>query len=78
MEFVPRFDLNRDGYLDLFTAGHYGPIDIYWGSSTGYNPNNKLEFPISGGGNCESADLDCDGFSDFVVSPDRCTFFRIY
>ncbi len=41
LEFVPRFDLNDDGYIDLFTADAGGPsVRIYWGSSDGFSASD--------------------------------------
>jgi len=79
VEFVFKYDLDRNGYIDLFTAGHYGDnVYIYWGDADGYRPDRRRAFPISGGGNCDAADLNRDGYPDFVVAPNRCKFIRIY
>ena len=76
--FVPRFDLNCDGFLDLFTADRDGPyIIIYWGSAGGYSPTNRTTFPTSGGGNCDAADLNNDGYPDFIATH-RFEKIRIY
>ena len=65
VEFAPRFDLNNDGYIDLFTADAFGPyVKIYWGDGFGAS----TLFPTSGADNCDAADLDNDGYPDFVVS----------
>ncbi len=67
VEFVPLFDLNNDGYLELFSLNS-GNINIYWGSVNGYSVSNKTSFPTAGTGNCEAADLNFDGFPDFIAS----------
>ncbi|MEO0184505.1 MAG: VCBS repeat-containing protein, partial [candidate division WOR-3 bacterium] len=78
IEFVPRVDLNQDGFIDLFTSDRDGPdIRIYWGSNSGYSPGNCLLFPTSGGGNCDGADLNSDGYSDFIATH-RFENIRIY
>ena len=67
LEFAPRFDLNNDGYIDLFTADAGGPnVKIHWGSAGGYLTNTI--FPTSGADNCDAADLNADGYPDFIVS----------
>lgn len=69
IEFAPRFDLNNDGYIDLFTADAYGPYAcIYWGSASGYSPGNTTFFPTTGAANCDAADLNGDGYTDFIVA----------
>lgn len=69
IEFAPRFDLNNDGYIDLFTADRSGPyVKIFWGSATGYSSNNRTLFPSAGAGNCDAADLNGDGYVDFLVA----------
>jgi hypothetical protein len=69
VEFAPRFDLNGDGYIDLYTADRFGPyVRVYWGSASGYLSGNVTLFPSSGGANCDVADLDGDGYPEFVVS----------
>jgi hypothetical protein len=68
IEFAPRFDLNNDGYIDLFTADEDGPyVRIYWGGVSGYSPSNVTIFPSTGAANCDAADLNGDGFADFLV-----------
>ncbi|MBN2619945.1 VCBS repeat-containing protein [candidate division WOR-3 bacterium] len=69
LEFIPSFDLNVDGYVDLWTADADGPyVRIYWGDSTGYSPSNFTLFPTSGAANCDAADLNGDGYPDFIVA----------
>ncbi|KPK64379.1 hypothetical protein AMJ83_02905 [candidate division WOR_3 bacterium SM23_42] len=69
VEFAPRFDLNNDGYIDLFTADRHGPyVKLYWGSASGYSPGSLTQFPSSGSGNCDAADVDNDGYADFIVT----------
>jgi hypothetical protein len=69
VEFAPRFDLNNDGYVDLYTADRLGTlVRIYWGSAVGYSASNVTLFPSSGGANCDAADLNGDGFPEFLVS----------
>ncbi|UCC12281.1 MAG: VCBS repeat-containing protein, partial [candidate division WOR-3 bacterium] len=68
VEYAPRFDLNNDGYLDLFTADRSGPYaKIYWGDAAGYSSTNVTLFPTNAAGNCDAADLNGDGYTDFVV-----------
>lgn len=69
IQFVPQFDLNHDGYIDLITSDHSGPyVKLYWGSVNGYNQQNVRLFPINRGGDCTGADLNNDGFNDLLVT----------
>jgi hypothetical protein len=68
VEYAPRFDLNNDGYMDLFTADRGGPYaKIFWGDVAGYSGSNVTLFPSAAAGNCDAADLNDDGYADFVV-----------
>ena len=68
LEFAPRFDLNNDGYIDLYTADDgTGYVRIYWGSSSGYLLSDTTLFPTTSGANCDAADLNGDGYADFLV-----------
>jgi hypothetical protein len=79
IEFVPRFDLNNDGYIDLFTADeHESYVRIYWGSTSGYSPSNLTLFPTLGASNCDAADLNGDGYSEFLVTHQIDPKFSIY
>ena len=79
VEFAPRFDLNNDGYIDLFTADEHGSyVRIYWGSTSGYSPSNLTLFPTLGASNCDAADLDGDGYSEFLVTHQIDPKFSIY
>lgn len=67
-------DLNCDGYSDIVFSCHHNDSTyninsfIYWGSSTGYSPANRLELPTNGAlGNIVS-DLNGDGYLDIVFS----------
>ncbi len=69
VEFVARYDLNNDGFIDLFSLSRStSEISIYWGSAQGYSIGNKTSFPTDGTGNCESADLNNDGYPEFIAS----------
>lgn len=67
VEFVPRFDLNNDGWMDLVCSEGYGDhVYIYFGDSTGFSPNRSRGYPVPGGAACDIADLNCDGYPDLV------------
>ncbi|MGB3340761.1 MAG: FG-GAP-like repeat-containing protein [bacterium] len=68
VEFVPRYDMNNDGYIDIVTCDIGGYVKIHWGSATGYTSGSQTAFPASGAGNCDISDVNTDGFSDFIVS----------
>ena len=69
LEFVPRFDLNNDGYIDLLTADASGPyVRIYWGSDDGYSQDSVSLFSTTGAANCDAADLNHDGYPDLLVA----------
>ena len=69
MEFVPRFDSNSDGYMDIFTSEDNGPyVTLYWGGPGGYSQDNRLRIPTSGSTGCDISDLNMDGYADFVIS----------
>ncbi|MEO0165535.1 MAG: FG-GAP-like repeat-containing protein [candidate division WOR-3 bacterium] len=78
VEYLPRFDLDNNGYVDLFIAARLNECHyIYWGESTGYNTGNYTIYPTSGtAGNCDAADVDFDGYPDFLVVPlqNECIF----
>lgn len=61
LEFVGRYDLNNDGYIDIMGCGW-----IMWGSSTGFSDSDVTM--CSGGGGCDAADLDGDGYADFITT----------
>ncbi|MGB3340762.1 MAG: T9SS type A sorting domain-containing protein [bacterium] len=69
LEFVPRFDLNNDGYIDLLTADASGSyVRIYWGSNDGYSEDSVSLFSTTGAANCDAADLNHDNYPDLVVA----------
>jgi hypothetical protein len=77
LEFVPRYDLNNDGYIDLFTADAGGPnVRIHWGGVSGYLTNTT--FSTGGADNCDAADLNADGHADFIVSHRNSPKITIY
>jgi hypothetical protein len=69
LQYAPTFDLNSDGKIELFCTDRLGnTVRLYWSSENGYSANNVTLFPSSGGGNCDAADLNNDGYPDFVVN----------
>jgi hypothetical protein len=67
VEFVPRFDLNNDGWMDLVCSEGYGDhVYIYFGDSTGFSPSRSRAYPVPGGAACDIADLNSDGYPDLV------------
>jgi hypothetical protein len=71
LEFTTRFDLNCDGYIDLFSSSA-DSITIYWGNVQGYSLSNKTIFPHDGigCGNCEGAYLNDDEYPEFIATYD--------
>ncbi|MEO7651043.1 MAG: VCBS repeat-containing protein, partial [Bryobacteraceae bacterium] len=60
-------DFNRDGKLDLSFSDHYfGTLEIFWGSADSYSPARTWWRTMPGGG-LSVADLNGDGWLDFVV-----------
>ncbi len=61
LEFVGRFDLNNDEYLDI-----PGSNWIIWGQSSEYTVEDTTLY--YGRGGCDAADLDFDGYPEFVTT----------
>jgi hypothetical protein len=67
VEFVPRFDLNNDGLMDLVCSEGYGDhVYVYFGDSSGFTPSRSRSYPVPGGAACDIADLNYDGYPDLV------------
>lgn len=67
VEFAPRWDANDDGWMDILSVNVYGGSTIFLGGPHGYSDGRKL-FYAEGIGGGAFADLDIDGFTDFVVT----------
>ncbi|UCG42971.1 MAG: VCBS repeat-containing protein [candidate division WOR-3 bacterium] len=80
VEFVPRLDLNNDGYIDLACPDDSGPyLRVYFGSATGYDSARSRYYPIpAGGGGVDFADLDHDGNADMIHSGWRAEYVTVY
>jgi len=67
VEFVPRFDLNNDGWMDLVCSEGYGDhVYIYFGDASGFVPSRSRSYPVPGGAACDIADLNYDGYPDLI------------
>ena len=66
--------LNGDSYLDLAVATFRSGLNyelnsyVFWGSSGGFNVNNRVEVPTEGATGVDVGDLDSDGYVDLVFS----------
>jgi hypothetical protein len=80
IEFVHRFDLDNNGFVDLFIADRLSQCHyIYWGTPNGYSVTNRTTYPTGGtAGNCDGADVDFDGYPDFLIAPLQNTSLFIY
>ncbi len=67
VEFAHRFDLNNDGYLEVFTSS-WDNLRVFWGQSDGFDPGNYREFSVSSrSGNSISSDLNCNGYPELIT-----------
>ena len=68
VEFVPRFDLNLDGYPEIWSSSHgTGYTYVYWGSDSGYSVENRTSYRAADGGDNDAADFNIDGYPDFIT-----------
>ena len=69
VEFVPRFDINHDGYFDLVACDDSGPyIRIFYGGAGGFSASSMDSLPSPGGGGVDIADINCDDYPDLIVT----------
>ncbi|UCF71014.1 MAG: T9SS type A sorting domain-containing protein [candidate division WOR-3 bacterium] len=69
MGFNTPWDLNGDGYLDVVVSNEMACTSyVYWGSASGFSALQRTGYPLVNGGNCESADLNSDGYPDLVFA----------
>ena len=67
-------DLNGDDYLDLvfsvwcITPGCESQSPIYWGSTSGYDPNSRTDLTTLGATSVRLVDLDLDGYKDIIFA----------
>ncbi len=79
VEFVGRFDLNNDGYIDLVCPDDSGPyLRVYFGSAAGYDSAHSRYYPMSGGGGVDMADLNTDGYPELIHSGWHSRVMTIY
>lgn len=73
-------DLNRDGWLDLLAVAYTyddkpetmaNSSVIFWGGPDGFHPERSKVLPTCGGGNGHLADVNHDGWLDFIHSDKR-------
>jgi len=70
---VNRWDVNRDGFIDLFFVNSHPLIEmldmsIYWGNGKDYSIRNHTYVPVNGPMWVTPADLNADGTQDLVVA----------
>lgn len=68
-------DFDKDGYLDLFCPAYLGditrenlPMNLYWGSANGFDPDHKTVLIGDSGTDGLAADFDQDGMLDLAVA----------
>ncbi|HEV2294453.1 MAG TPA: VCBS repeat-containing protein [Tepidisphaeraceae bacterium] len=44
------------------------PLDLYWGSTDGFDPSNRWQIPFASGSEHSAADLNADGFADLLLT----------
>ncbi|MBN2379135.1 VCBS repeat-containing protein [candidate division WOR-3 bacterium] len=71
VEFVGRFDLNNDGYIDII-----GCRWIMWGGANGYSHDIVTNY--EGYGGSDAADVDTDGYPEYISTQVNSNPIRIY
>lgn len=69
VEWFPRFDLDGNWYPDFVSSDRDSPyyLRIWYMGHTGLDSSKFLDMP-GGGGNCDFADLNADGYAEIVQS----------
>jgi hypothetical protein len=79
VEFIPRFDLNNDSYIDLVCPDDSGPwLRVYFGSATGFDSARSRYYVSYGGGGADMADLNTDGYAELIHSGWHARHVTIY
>jgi len=79
IEFTTKWDLNCDGYLDIVVSNERANSSyIYWGSANGYSSSNLTVYNVVNGGNCETQDVDNDGYCELIFSSCTGNCIRIF
>lgn len=71
VEFTPRWDANNDEWLDLVSCDVYGGSCIYWGAKSGFSDERRTYY-LEGSGGVAFADLNTDGYTDYISTGPMC------
>ena len=74
VEFVVHWDVNGDGWIDLLSCHVYGGSKLFWGSPLGFSDSCCRSYYRGDGGGC-FADLDQDGYPDYISTGPICIYW---
>ena len=77
VEWFSRFDLDNNGYPDFVSADIGGYIMIWYMGPSGLDSSKRINTGAISG-NCDLADLNCDGFAELIHSGYTSGYCTIY